>query len=122
MPDSADPGLDREVQAIRAIDDHAHLPIFPEPEPDLAKPVQPYDFSLPLRLRPTNPEYGDAWKALWGYEHDDWSVEHLSELILRRQALQESQGDSYDGWILDQLGLETLLYISPFPLPHAQPR
>jgi hypothetical protein len=122
MLDSTDPGLDRVIQSIRAIDDHAHLPIFPDPEPDLDKPVQPYDFPLPLRLRPTNPEYTDAWKALWGYEHDDWSVEHLSELILRRQALQESHGDSYDGWILDQFGIETLLYISPSRLPQPQPR
>jgi hypothetical protein len=122
MPDSADPGLDREIQAIRAIDDHAHLPIFPDPEPDLDHLVQPYDFAVPLRLRPDNPEYIDAWKALWGYEHDGWSPEHLRELFLHRQALKESNGDAYYPWILDKLGTDTLLYISPAPLPHVKSR
>lgn len=74
----ADNGLQREIDDIRGIDDHAHpMPLRLEPEGDVEKPIQPYDFVLPKRMRPENPEYLDVWAALRGYEYQDFETAYL---------------------------------------------
>lgn len=117
MPDrTLGPGIQRLVNSIAAIDDHAHPnPPGQEPDPDPSKPVYPYDHPLPLRQRLSNPEFVQVWRELWGYEHADASPEHLRELINIKQAVQADQGADYMTWMLDQLNIETMLPVTSGP-------
>jgi hypothetical protein len=66
---SADPELLAAIQAIKAVDHHAHaLPgRMPEPaESERPDPLGKAPFPYPVRLRVTNPEYVEAWRALYG--------------------------------------------------------
>jgi uncharacterized protein len=120
-----DAGLESYIGGLRAIDDHAHVPIFPETPANMDRPFDPYEryeIPTPNRLRATNPpEYLHAWRALWDYEYDDWTDDHLRELIVKREGIQAEAGDTYDGWILDKLNFESLLYVAPAPLPKPAP-
>ena len=112
----ADHGLQHEIDSIQAVDEHAHpLPLGLEPAGDPRRPIQPYDYPLPLRMRPSNPEYLDAWAALWGYEHRDWDVGHLADLMAKKQAVIAAQGQSYNVWVLDQLRIQTMIGIAYAP-------
>jgi hypothetical protein len=116
--DSIDPGIDQLVRSIAAIDDHAHpLPSAWEPWPDAEGPIGGHSHPLPLRMRQTNPEYIDAWRALWGYEHDDFQSEHLLEAIERKRAVQSEQADGYGAWVLDKVNIETMLAVDYVPRP-----
>ncbi|HZH91640.1 MAG TPA: amidohydrolase family protein [Pyrinomonadaceae bacterium] len=109
---TADPSLLAEINKIRAIDNHAHpLPFLKEGEKDDERGVTP-DFIppqyLPVRLRPNNPEYLEAWRTLYGYKHDDFSVAHMSELAGMKRRVMSEKGAGYPAWVLDQLGIETM--------------
>lgn len=113
-----DPGLAREVKSIVAIDDHAHpLPLGLEPKGDPANPINPYDCSLPARMRPTNPEYLDAWADLWGYEHRDWAMSHLQDLIARKESMVAEHGALHNVWVLDKLKLSRMIAVDYGPSP-----
>jgi amidohydrolase family protein len=120
-----DSGIERRVGEIRAIDDHAHLPIFPTLPADMDRPFDPYgrgELARAQRFLTTDPPiYLSAWRALWDYEYDDWSDDHLRDLIVKREKIQADAGDGYDAWILDKLNFESVLYIAPAPLPKAAP-
>ncbi|MER8012328.1 amidohydrolase family protein [Streptomyces sp. NPDC094149] len=120
MPEqhAIDPGIDRIVREIAAVDDHAHpVPLEWEVPPNPDHPISPYDHPLPLRMRQTNPEYLDAWRALWGYEHDDFDDEHLRGLLENKQRIQSEQGEGYGAWVLDQVNIETMLAVDNLPQP-----
>ena len=111
---TADPQLVAEIAKIKAIDNHAH-PLRFTAEGD--KPDDEYDalpleglepFALPPRLNPANPEYIGAWRALFGYKHDDMSEAHIKELMTARQRVIRERGDGYPAWVLDQIGIETM--------------
>lgn len=111
---TADPQLVAEIAKIKAIDNHAH-PLRFVAEGD--KPDDEYDaltleglepFALPPRVNPANPEYIGAWRALFGYKHDDMSEAHLKELMAVKQRVMRELGDGYPAWVLDQLGIETM--------------
>jgi predicted TIM-barrel fold metal-dependent hydrolase len=111
---TADPQLVAEIAKIKAIDNHAH-PFRFVAEGD--KPDDEYD-ALPLeglepfaskpRLNPANPEYIGAWRALFGYKHDDMSEAHIKELMAAKQRVMRERGDGYPAWVLDQIGIETM--------------
>lgn len=67
-----DPALLAEIEKIRAIDNHAH-PIRAlgegeeDREFDALIPDELEPAPLPLKLRPDNPEFVAAWRALYGY-------------------------------------------------------
>jgi len=110
----ADPSLLAEINRIKAIDNHAHpLPFIREGEKDDERGVVP-DFIppqvlLPARLRPNNPEYLEAWRILYGYKHDDVSEAHMRELAAAKRRVMNERGAAYPAWVLDQLGIETML-------------
>ena len=111
-----DPGIEREVWAVPAIDDHAHpMALGLEPEGDPTDPIQPYDYPLPLRLRQSNPEYLDAWTALWQYEHRDFDEGHLGELLRRKESVREQHGARYNEWVLDQVNIDAMVSIGVTP-------
>ena len=108
-----DSGILRAVENIVAVDNHAHpLPLGVEPAADPDQPICPYDHPLPLRQRQSNPEYVAAWQALWGYEHGDAEPDHLRELITAKEKVQADQGSNYNSWVLDQLGVRTMVNIA----------
>jgi predicted TIM-barrel fold metal-dependent hydrolase len=116
MPLSFDPDLLAEIQKIKAVDHHAHaLPArslapseVERPDP-LGKPPFPY----PVRLRVTNPEYVDAWRALYGYRHEDMADEHAREALKAKLKLMHEMGEDYPSWVLDQAGIEMMLVCMP---------
>lgn len=109
----ADSGLQREIDAFWAIDDHAHpLPLGVELAGDPEGPIQPYDYPLPRRLRPDNLEYLDAWAALWGYDHRDFDPRHLRDLMERKAAVMVAKGADYNSWVLDQVKMEAMVNIN----------
>ena len=111
MDHGPDPELVAVIQNIKAVDNHSHaLPartLEPSerqrPDP-LGKPPFPY----PVRLRVTNPEYVEAWRALYGYRHDDMSADHAREALNAKLDLMEQKGTAYPSWVLDQAGIETM--------------
>ena len=112
---AADSQLLAEIAKIKAIDNHAHpLRYVAEGE----QPDQEYDalpleglepFAMPPRVNPSNPEYIGAWRALFGYKHNDMNEAHLNELRAAKQHALRERGDRYPVWILDQLNIETML-------------
>src|ERR1700730_16807413 len=88
---AADPALSAEMAKIKAIDNHAHPLKFVA---DGEKPDDEYDalpldaielFPLPTRLNPSNAEFIGAWKAIYGYAHNDMSEAHVKELLATKQ-------------------------------------
>ena len=107
-----DPALLAEINAIRAVDNHAHpLQFVNEGETDadeaFSGPAQPMD--APVRLRPDNHEYVAAWRSLYGYAHDDMSEPHLRELASSKRRVRQERGEGYPAWVLDRLGIEVML-------------
>jgi predicted TIM-barrel fold metal-dependent hydrolase len=111
---NADPELLAEITKIKAIDNHAHPLRFvgegdrPDDEYD-ALPLEGLEpFAMPPRLDPRNPEYIAAWRALFGYNHDDMSEAHIKELSAAKQRIMRERGAGYSAWVLDQLNIETM--------------
>ncbi len=107
-----DPALEREIFRIRAIDHHSHPPrLVAAGETDdefdalPCDPLQPAP--VPAKVRPENPQFISAWKALWAYPYNDAAPTHLKELLAKKQQIKREQGDHYSAWVLDQLGIET---------------
>jgi uncharacterized protein len=108
-----DPALLAEINRIKAIDNHAHpLPFLKEGERDEERGIIP-DFIppqfLPVRLRPNDPDYLEAWRTLYGYKYGDTTEAHMKELAKEKRRLMNEKGAAYPSWVLDQLGIETML-------------
>jgi uncharacterized protein len=100
----ADAGLEKEIGDIRAIDNHAH-PVAAAVEgqpPDRGFDALPVDNiepqSDPVNLRPGAPAFGDAARAL--YNTTDRAT---------KQRIAKDHGAQYPAWVLDQMGVETML-------------
>jgi uncharacterized protein len=105
-----------EIAAIRAIDNHAHVvrPVADDRDYDalpfeLLDPAPPGSPPGPVRLRPDFPGFIGAWKALFRYPYDDASEAHRKEAIALKQRSMQQRGASYPAWVLDQMGVETVL-------------
>jgi len=104
-----------EISKIRVIDNHGHpLKLTAEGE----KPDEEYDaltfeemepFPMPVRIRADNHEYIGAWRLLWDYRHTDMSEAHVKEVLEAKQRRMRELGDGYPAWVLDRLGIETML-------------
>ena len=110
----ADRGLVAEIAKIKAIDNHAHpIRALSEGEEDrefdALIPDELEPAPLPPKLGPDNPEYVGAWRALYGYAHDDMSEDHRHEVVEAKQRAMREKGDGYPEWVLDRLGIETML-------------
>ena len=81
----------QEILQIPAIDNHTHVPRVDLPgEKDDefdALPCDPLEPSATnFLLRPENPIYIAAWKALWGYAYNDNAPAHVKEVVAARGA------------------------------------
>jgi uncharacterized protein len=100
-----DSQLAAEIAKIKAIDNHAHpvRPVLSGPK-DIdydALPVESMDpYTEPVRTREGSPLALEASRALFGPSND---------YKARRRQLMEEKGEGYANWVLDQLGIETML-------------
>ena len=109
---SPDPALMAQILKIRAIDNHSHPPrVVGAGESDDeydALPCDPLEPTAPNTMtRPENPQYQNAWQALWGYSYADRSDAHIQELLKTKQQVRQEQGDHYPAWVLDKLNIES---------------
>jgi len=103
-----------EINEIKAIDNHAHPMKYvangekADDEYD-ALPLEAIDpFPLPTRLSPVNPEFINAWKLFYNYDHNDMSEAHINELLVTKKKLYEREGENFPNWVLDKLNIETM--------------
>ena len=114
---AADPGLLAEVNAIRAVDNHAHAMSAVgadgrEDEEYDAIPCGKLEFVSPppLRLRPDNPIYTGAWRELYGYRHGESMAERdVRELLEAKRRVMRERGEGYPAWVLDRLNIDVML-------------
>lgn len=109
-----DTQIARVIAATRAIDNHAHPVRFVREGPaDVdydALPVETMDPSPePVRTRADSPELLQAWSALFDYRFSDRTPEHVRQVSDRKKSLMQEEGDNYPAWVLDRLGIETML-------------
>src|SRR5215469_2845339 len=109
-PDTA---LLAEIEKIKAIDNHTHVSkVVGTGEQDRDFDALPCDIieagADTLTARPENPQFLEAWKALYGYKYDDRDPAHVKELIAAREKVMREQGDHFPDWVLDQLNIETM--------------
>ncbi len=110
----ADAELTAAIAQIRAFDNHAHpLRVTAEGEEDfdsdgLAAAQTPFpEFPLPVGLRP--PKIVAARQALYGNLPGAAKSATLPELMEAKRRVQREQGDAYPAWVLDQLGIQTMI-------------
>ena len=100
-PTAADPELAAEIQGIRAIDNHAHpvRVVGSGEQPDRNFDALPVDnmepASDPVNLRPGAPALLDAARTLYAAK--------------AKPAMIQEKGEQYPAWVLDQMGVETML-------------
>src|ERR1700757_5091995 len=106
-----DPSLMAEINKIKAVDNHTHVPkvVAPGEKDDEydALPCSGYVESSddPAMARPGNPLFLEAWQKLYGYKYNDKSPEHVRELLQMKQRVAKEQADNFPVWVLDQLGI-----------------
>lgn len=113
---AADPALLREIRAIRAIDNHAHV-VRPVPDDhdydalpfELLDPPPAGSIPVPVYLRTDNPAFVRAWKALFQYPHADASPAHARDALALKQKAMTTHGAGYPAWVLDQQGIDIVL-------------
>jgi hypothetical protein len=112
MQNTIDPGLAAYIESIRAIDNHSHALPAQGPNPndwERPDPLGKTPFHYPVRLRVRNPEYVEAWKALYDYTYSDMAEDHVREALWAKLRLVQAKGESYPSWVLDRSGIETML-------------
>ena len=111
---AADPALLAEINKIKAVDNHTHVTrVLGLGEEDHEYDALPFELLEPfpqmVRLHTDNLEYTAAWRALFGYKHSDMTEAHVRELGEAKRRVMNQRGDGYPVWVLDQLGIETML-------------
>ena len=118
-----DPALVAAIAAIKAVDNHAHpLRALKEGERDTEWGDLGYHTLetaatdpgaemplVPFRLRPTSPEFMAVWQALYGLPRGAVTKEVVQELVQVKRRIRREQADNYPAWVLDKIGLETML-------------
>ncbi len=110
-----DAGIASQIDALQAIDDHAH-PVLPPPndrnDRDFdALPVDNMEADTDIAAwRPSNPQLPAAWKALWGFDGAaPLDAEQTKQLQAARDRVKAREGQHYDEWILDQADIGAML-------------
>ncbi len=110
-----DPSLERYINAIRAIDDHAHpmRPVAAGAAADTEFDALPLDgippFDLPSRLRPDDPIWRLAQNALY---HVAPSLSGAAYHTMLKSAVTDAQrlrGEHFPEWALDQAGIDVMM-------------
>lgn len=112
-------GVDRDlatyIAGIKAIDVHAHplRYIAAGAAKDSEFDALPLDrlppFPVPFGLRPENPRYREAQRALYGGSATDTGAVFATALTDARAAAMRKHGEQFSSWALDQAGIEAML-------------
>jgi hypothetical protein len=102
---TADPGITAFIGKIRAVDNHSHAnSVAPGDSDQDALPLEViFPFDVPVQLRPDNPHWLAAYKALYKYPHADMSDTHMNELRDAMRGIAKEQGEKFPAWVLDQV-------------------
>ncbi len=110
-----DPTLAVRIDAIPAIDNHAH-PLLAAPQYDTDRNFDalPVDNMEPdteaFELRPEFPALHDAWLALFHFDAQaPLTPEALKQLDAARQQVRREQGANYPAYVLDKSNIATML-------------
>jgi hypothetical protein len=108
---TADPEITAFIGRIRAVDNHSHAnSVAPGDSDQDALPLEViFPFEVPVQLRPDNPDWLAAYKALYKYPHAELSDAHMDELRGAMLGIAKEQGEKFPAWVLDQIGTEVLL-------------
>jgi predicted TIM-barrel fold metal-dependent hydrolase len=104
-----DPVLASYIDGLRAVDNHTHVNSIDPADADYdALPIDALPpFDLPARLRPENPEWVAAYRAVYGEAaiagRND--LEALGEVAARARA---EHGAAFPEWVLDRIGTEVM--------------
>jgi predicted TIM-barrel fold metal-dependent hydrolase len=104
------------IRATMAVDNHSHALPLRNPGATGATAADPLGTSPPffsVRQRETNPEWIEAWRALYGYPHRDASAGHVRDAFSAKQRRMQDRGTDYPAWILDRAGIEFALINAP---------
>lgn len=110
----ADPSMLAEIQKIQAVDNHTHVSkVVAAGEVDRDFDALPCDVieggADTLSARADNPQFLEAWRALYGYKYNDRERPHVQELLASRDKVMREQGDNFPSWVLDRLGIQYML-------------
>lgn len=114
--EAADPKLLSEINAVRAVDNHAHVMAVADADgredaefDAIACGGLEFVAPPPVRLRPDNPIYTGAWRELYGYKHGERMDEaHVRELLEAKRRVRRERGEAYPAWVLDRLNIEVM--------------
>ena len=110
-----DSSLAAYIDGITAIDSHAHpmLPIPAGAPPDTDFDALPLDgvppFPLQARLRPDNPEWRDAHRALYGVTSTDTGAAYRDALASAQRSVAQREGTHFPDWVLDRSGIDEMM-------------
>lgn len=110
-----DSALARYINAIRAIDDHAHpmRPVAPGAPADTDFDALPLDgippFDLPNRLKPDDPIWRLAQNALYRIAPTAAGATYHNALKSAVANAQRTQAMHFPDWVLDQAGIEIMM-------------
>src|ERR1044071_6134509 len=107
---SIDPELATFIAGVRAVDNHSHVnSTDPQDGDSDALPLDALpEFDLPARFSPRSPDRLAAYRAVYGYSHDDLSEAHTAELRATMEKVAKEQGDNFPEWALGKIGTEVM--------------
>lgn len=99
------------IAGIKAVDNHAHVSsVSPADSEADALPLEVLPPGTPpIRLRPESPTWLAAYRAVYGYQHEDLSGAHMDELRAAMKRVATEQGDHFPQWVLDRIGTEVVV-------------
>ena len=110
-----DSALARYINAIRAIDDHAHpmRPVAPGAPADSEYDALPLDgippFDVPNRLKPDDAIWRAAQQTLYKIRPDLAGTAYHAELKSAVEKNRATLGERFPTWVLDQIGIDVML-------------
>jgi predicted TIM-barrel fold metal-dependent hydrolase len=107
----ADPDLVAFIAKVKAVDNHTHVNAVAPQDPDSdALPLETiFPFEIPTRLRPDSMAWVQAFKAVYGWTHDEVNDKLMPELQGLIEKTQKEQGEKFPTWVLDKIGTEVML-------------
>ena len=109
---AADPELLAAINQIKAIDNHAHPKRAlkegeTDPATDFADALDPA-MDMPVRLRPDNPEFLVAQRALYLTTDTQGTTVSGDQLSAARKRMRDEKGEQFPTWVLDRLNIESM--------------
>jgi len=110
-----DSALARYINALRAIDGHAHpmRPVAPGAPADSEYDALPLDgippFDVPNRLKPDDAIWRAAQQALYKIRPDLAGAAYHAELKSAVEKNRATLGERFPTWVLDQVGIDVML-------------